>query len=195
MRLGFYRSGERDAGCFTQTYSCHGSRQRADVTGRPAYTTKAVRTALEMVGNSLRFVCKAIRSRTFSEHADLSSHGRTRLRRITLSILFLISTAYPQVQTNGTVSLTGSVQLMGGGKHCTALTWSGTQGQDISFRVYRSITSGSHYQLVQSLIPCLHYTDLNVSNATTYYYVVTAYNSSTNAESAYSNQVTVTIAN
>jgi hypothetical protein len=115
--------------------------------------------------------------------------------RIALSILLLLSAAYTQVQTNGTVGLTGSAQLMAGGKHCIDLTWSATQAQEISFRVYRSTTNGTNYQLVQSLIPCLHYMDVNVSNSTTYYYVVTAYNSSTNAESAYSNQVTVSTTN
>lgn len=117
---------------------------------------------------------------------------RLGVPRIALSILLLLSTAYTQVQTNGTVDLTGSAQLMAGGRHCVDLTWSAAQSQDISFRVYRSTTSGSNYQLVQSLIPCLHYMDVNVANSTTYYYVVTAYNSTTNAESAYSNQVTVT---
>lgn len=115
--------------------------------------------------------------------------------RVALSVLLLLSAAYTQVQTNGTIAMTGSVQLMAGGKHCIDLTWSATQGQDISFRVYRSTTSGSHYQLVQTSIPCLHYLDVNVANSTTYYYVVTTYDSSTNAESAYSNQVIVTTAN
>lgn len=123
---------------------------------------------------------------------DCKKFGVTR---IALSILLLLSAAYTQVQTNGTVGLTGSAQLMAGGKHCIDLTWSATQAQDISFRVYRSTTSGSHYQLVQSLIACLHYMDVNVANSTTYYYVVTAYNSSTNAESGYSNQVTITTTN
>lgn len=123
------------------------------------------------------------------------SRARVAITRAVLSVLLLFSTAYTQVQTNGTIDLMGSVQLMSGGKHCIALAWSATEGQDISFRVYRSTTSGSHYQLVQSLIPCLHFTDMNVSNSTTYYYVVTTYNSNTNAESAYSNQVAVIIAN
>lgn len=115
--------------------------------------------------------------------------------RVAIAVLLFFSTAYTQVQTNGTITVTGSVQLMDGGKHCVTLTWSGTEGQDISFRVYRSTTSSSNYQLVQSLIPCSHYMDLNVSNSTTYYYVVTAYNASTNSESTYSNQVTVITAN
>jgi hypothetical protein len=123
------------------------------------------------------------------------SRARVAITRTVLAVLLLFSTAYTQVQTNGTIDLTGSVQLMAGGKHCIALAWSATEGQDISFRVYRSTTSGSNYQMVQNLIPCLHFTDMNVSNSTTYYYVVTTYNSNTNAESAYSNQATVTIAN
>lgn len=114
--------------------------------------------------------------------------------RVSLSIFLLLSTGYTQVQTSGTINLAGSVQLMAGGKHYVTLTWSATPDQNVSFRVYRSATSGSHYQLVQSGVPCLHYTDLNVSSSVTYYYVITAYNSSTNAESAYSNQVTITTA-
>lgn len=121
--------------------------------------------------------------------------ARLGVTRVVTGALLLCSVAYAQVQTNGTVSLTGSVQLMAGGKHSIVLNWSAIQDQSISFRVYRSTTNGSNYQLLQSLLPCLHYTDLNVSNSTTYYYVITSYDSATNAESAYSNQVTATTTN
>jgi hypothetical protein len=160
-----------------------------------ANTARAARTAMGVIGNLRRFVCKARGVSAPAECAALRVHARCRVTQIALSILLLFNPAYSQVQSNGAVSLTGSVQLMAGGKHSIALTWSATQDQDISFRVYRSTTSGSNYKLVQSLVPCLHYTDLNVSNSTTYYYVITSYDSATNAESAYSNQVTATTPN
>jgi len=115
--------------------------------------------------------------------------------QVALLLTMVLGAASAQMQTTGTVTLTGSVQAMAGGKHSVLLTWSATAAQNTTFRVYRSTTSGSNYQLVQSLIPCLQYTDLNITNSTTYYYVVTAYNSSTNSESAYSNQVPISIGN
>jgi fibronectin type 3 domain-containing protein len=121
-------------------------------------------------------------------------YASSRIARAALAIVVLLSTGYTQVQTNGTIDLTGSVQLMAGGKHYVTLAWSASQEPNLSFRVYRSTVSGSHYQLIQSGILCLHYTDLNVSSSTTYYYVVTAYNGGANAESAYSNQITITTA-
>jgi hypothetical protein len=111
-----------------------------------------------------------------------------------LFLLCLLTSALAQVQTAGTVTFTGSVQLMVGAKHSVSLTWKGPPGQDITFRIYRSTTNGAGYQMIQSLISGLGYIDGDVT-ASTYYYVATAYDSGTNSESAYSNQITVNIPN
>jgi len=61
------------------------------------------------------------------------------------------------------------------------------------YNVYRSTVSGSGYvKLNGSLISGLAYSDSNVQNATTYYYVTTAVDSA-GTESAYSNQVSAAI--
>jgi hypothetical protein len=114
---------------------------------------------------------------------------------IALLLILVLGAGFAQVKITGTVTLSGSVQGMAGGKHSVLLTWSASEAPGISFRVYRSTSSGRGYQLLQSLSPCGQYTDINVTNSTTYYYVITAYNSDTNSESAYSNQVTITIGN
>jgi hypothetical protein len=64
---------------------------------------------------------------------------------------------------------------MARGKHTVSLAWKGTKGQHITFRIYRSMTNGAAYQLIQSLISGLGYTDGNVTGSTTYYYVTTTY--------------------
>jgi hypothetical protein len=112
-----------------------------------------------------------------------------------LLLILVLGTGVAQVKMTGTVTLSGSVQAMAGGKHSVLLTWSGSQAPDITFRVYRSTSRGRGYQLLQSPSACGRYIDLNVVSSATYYYVITAYNSNTNSESAYSNQVTISIGN
>lgn len=115
--------------------------------------------------------------------------------QVVLQLILVLGAGFAQVKVTGTVTLSGSVEAMAGGKHSVLLTWSASEAPDITLRVYRSTSSGRGYQLLQSLSPCGRYTDINVANSTTYYYVITAYNSSTNSESAYSNQVTINIGN
>ncbi len=74
-----------------------------------------------------------------------------------------------------------------------ALNWNASTSQVIGYRVYRSQTSGSSYNLLTgTALTALTYTDTTVSSGTTYYYVVTAVNSA-GVESAYSNQVTAAV--
>jgi fibronectin type 3 domain-containing protein len=117
-----------------------------------------------------------------------------RIRRLVLQ-LFLLTSALAQVQTTGTVTLTGSVQEIAGGKHSVTLKWNGATGEYITFRIYRSTSSGTSFQMIQEQIPGFSFTDVNVNNSTTYYYVATAFDSSTNSESRFSNQVVATIPN
>jgi fibronectin type 3 domain-containing protein len=74
-----------------------------------------------------------------------------------------------------------------------ALTWDSSTSKVSGYNIYRSTTSGSGYtKLNSSLISGTSYTDSTVQNATTYYYVTTAVDSSGD-ESSDSNQVTVVI--
>lgn len=110
-------------------------------------------------------------------------------------LLCLCTSALAQVQITGTASFTGSVQLMAGDKHSVTLAWNGMQSPSITFRVYRSTISGSGYQMIQSQISGLRFTDLNVKNSTIYYYVITAYDSSTKTESGFSSQMVAVVPN
>ncbi|MGA2916833.1 MAG: hypothetical protein ABSE89_12485 [Sedimentisphaerales bacterium] len=70
------------------------------------------------------------------------------------------------------------------------LNWNDNNESDLAgYNVYRSTTSGSGYsKLNSSLLSDSNYTDSNVSHDTTFYYVVTAVDTSTN-DSNFSNEV------
>ena len=110
------------------------------------------------------------------------------MKKLLFALTLLLSNAFAQTSLTGTVTLNGSVESDAGGKHYVLLSWSDETSPTISFRVYRSTTSGGPYTQVMSGIATLSYTDLNVPSNATFYYVCTAYDSSTNSESAYSNQ-------
>jgi fibronectin type 3 domain-containing protein len=70
-----------------------------------------------------------------------------------------------------------------------ALTWVASTSTVSGYRVYRGTTSGGPYTLISSgLVSVLTYTDSTVQAGATYFYVVTAVDSSGN-ESAFSNEV------
>src|SRR5271163_2705893 len=74
-----------------------------------------------------------------------------------------------------------------------ALSWTASTSTVTGYNVYRGTTSGGPYaQLNSSLITAVNYTDSTVAAGVTYYYVVTAVNSS-NVESTDSNQATAVI--
>ena len=78
-------------------------------------------------------------------------------------------------------------------QHTVALSWGASSSQVIGYRVYRSETSGGSYSpLNGTAVAALNYSDSTVASGTTYYYVVTAVDSS-GTESAYSNQATAVI--
>jgi len=82
-------------------------------------------------------------------------------------------------------------------QHSVLLNWTGsTTGTVTGYYIYRSTTFGSGYGKVNSTspvpAPTTQYTDTTVQAATTYYYVVTAIDSS-GTESADSNQATAAI--
>jgi hypothetical protein len=106
---------------------------------------------------------------------------------------------------NGTVSLVSnatnspnSIAVAGTGvsstSHSVALNWAASSSSGVvGYYVYRSTVSGSSYtRITSSVVNALKYADSTVSSGKTYYYVVTAVNSS-GAESAHSAQVDAVI--
>jgi len=80
-----------------------------------------------------------------------------------------------------------------GADGAVSLDWDDNSEEDLDgYNVYRSTTSGSGYiKLNDSILSSSDYTDNDVTNGITYYYVVTAVDTSTN-ESAYSGEVSAT---
>lgn len=125
-----------------------------------------------------------------------SAHKKqAMMKKFLLVLTLLLSNGFAQTTLTGTVTLNGSVETNAGGKHYVSLSWSAQTGPTITFRIYRSSTEGGPYTEVMSGISTLRYTDLNVPSPATLYYVCTAYDSSTNSESPYSNQFAVNIPN
>jgi fibronectin type 3 domain-containing protein len=79
------------------------------------------------------------------------------------------------------------------GDQIVQLGWNANSEPDLAgYNIYRSTTSGSGYIKLNSLLlSSPDYNDLSVANAITYYYVVTAVDTSSN-ESAYSSEVSAT---
>ncbi|MBM2814184.1 MAG: hypothetical protein HW421_946 [Ignavibacteria bacterium] len=70
-----------------------------------------------------------------------------------------------------------------------SLSWKAVPTLGITYRVYRSQTSGSNYTLIRDTLKATMYNDLIVQKGTTYYYVVKAYDVSVKKESSASNEV------
>ena len=90
-----------------------------------------------------------------------------------------------------TISLSGSgVQVL---SHSAALAWVASTSSVAGYNVYRGTSSGGPYTKQNaSLLGVMTYSDSSVVPGQTYYYMVTAVNSS-NIESAYSNEVSAAI--
>ena len=110
-----------------------------------------------------------------------------------LFVFVVILTLASQAQTfKGNVQVKGNTTTSG--NHYVALTW--TQSSDPSVasnNVYRGTVSGGPYSLIySSASPVTGYSDNSVASGTTYYYTVTAVNSSS-IESGYSNEAAAVI--
>jgi fibronectin type 3 domain-containing protein len=90
-----------------------------------------------------------------------------------------------------TISLSGTgVQAV---SHSVTLSWTASTSTVVGYNVYRSTVSGGPYTLLTSSpVTGTTFTDTTVQARVTYYYVVTAVDSSGN-ESAYSNEASVTV--
>jgi hypothetical protein len=77
--------------------------------------------------------------------------------------------------------------------HSVSLAWTASTSPNVTaYKIYRGTTSGGPYSLVSNLGVATSFTDNNVVSGQTYYYVVTALDS-TSAESSYSNQAQAVI--
>jgi fibronectin type 3 domain-containing protein len=77
--------------------------------------------------------------------------------------------------------------------HSVDLSWQASTSNVAGYRVYRGSVSGGPYSLLSSsVVPTTTFRDGTVLGGYTYYYVVTAIDSS-NIESGYSNEAVATI--
>jgi Abnormal spindle-like microcephaly-assoc'd, ASPM-SPD-2-Hydin/Protein of unknown function (DUF1573) len=118
-----------------------------------------------------------------------------------LTVSFAPKTIGSLAAANVTVTSNASPVTIGvtgaGAQHSVALSWNASTSSGLSgYYVYRSATSGTGYGRLNSGLPVsattTQFADASVQAGQTYYYVVTAVNSS-NVESADSNQMTAII--
>lgn len=88
-----------------------------------------------------------------------------------------------------------SIPLTGTGAHSVGVSWTDGSSGLSGYNVYRSTTTGGPYtKQNSSLIPSLNWNDDAVQNSQTYFYVVTAVDTS-GKESGFSSEVSATIPN
>lgn len=91
------------------------------------------------------------------------------------------------------VGLSGAGTAVPSAQHSVALDWSASTSAVAGYNVYRGSTTGGPYaKLNPEVDPVADFNDAGVAGGTTYYYVVTSVDNS-NVESAYSNQVAVSV--
>jgi hypothetical protein len=112
--------------------------------------------------------------------------------RVTGSVTGKITITSSATNSPNSLSVTGTG--ISSTSHSVTLSWTASSSTGVvGYYLYRSTTSGTSYtRLNSSPSSAIKYTDGTVSSGTTYYYVVTAVNSS-GTESAKSGQVTATV--
>jgi hypothetical protein len=110
-----------------------------------------------------------------------------------------VSLLSPNISSAGTLSLTGdgvsstSPPPATSTQHTVQLGWGASSSQVEGYRVYRREATASSYSALNGTpIASLSYDDATVSSGATYYYVVTAVDTSGN-ESVYSNEATAVV--
>jgi fibronectin type 3 domain-containing protein len=76
--------------------------------------------------------------------------------------------------------------------HTVTLSFTPSTTAGVTYSMYRGTTTGGPYSRIANGLTAASYVDHNVQSGSTYYYVATAVNSSSQ-ESAYSNQTTAVI--
>jgi len=117
---------------------------------------------------------------------------------LTMTVTFTPNTTG---NASGTVSIASNatnsptVVSLTGGSHLVDLSWTAsTTSTVVGYNIYRGTTNNGPYSLKlnSTPVPGVTFTDTNVQSSLTYYYVVTAVDSS-GVESVYSNQASATI--
>ena len=97
--------------------------------------------------------------------------------------------------TAGNVSSNQSATVTATAQNSVLLNWAASVSQNLTnYNVYRGVTSGGPYGVVTRLGLVTTYTDSNVQNGQTYFYVTTAVDNA-GAESAYSNEASAILPN
>jgi len=127
---------------------------------------------------------------TLTPSADTRSATLTGMPTTTASYSFNIS-----VEGHGghvsTVAYTLTIQQAAG--HVADLNWQAGAGQIVGYNLYRSTTQGGPYSQVNgSLLAGNNFSDSDVTNGTSYYYVATEVDSQ-GQESGYSSEVVAQI--
>jgi hypothetical protein len=166
-------------------------------------TTSSQHVTLTNSGNSNVTISGVTVSGTgFSASGVSSGAMLTPNQTATLSVLFAPTGA---AADSGSVSISSNaanspqaISLSGAGvaqQHSVALNWQASSSSDVvGYNIYRGTTSGVYALINTSLVTPTSYTDSSVESGQniTYYYVVTAVNSS-GEESTDSNQATAVV--
>ena len=123
--------------------------------------------------------------------------GQTALLNVTFAPAATGSVTGSVTVTSNASNSPAAIAVSGTGatpvSHSVVLTWTPSTSTVIGYNTYSSTVSGSSFVKLNSTpMATSSYTDTTVQSGKTYYYVVTAVDSSNN-ESSYSNQVSATI--
>jgi hypothetical protein len=148
-------------------------------------------------------LCLSFSAWAQSNACDLTGDGRVDASDVQASINMSLgsSTCTANIVGSGVCNIVlvqrvinaslGQACLTGSGRS-VALTWVASTTPSVSYKVYRGTVSGGPYTFLSSAGTTTSFTDSNVQSGITYYYVVTAVDSSSN-ESVYSNQTQAVI--
>lgn len=95
--------------------------------------------------------------------------------------------------TVGSISSNQTARLTATGQNSVLLNWTASGSPNVTnYNVYRGVSSGGPYSIATTLGVATTYTDYNLQNGQTYYYVTTAVDN-TGGESTYSNQASASV--
>ena len=122
--------------------------------------------------------------------------GQTAILGVTFAPAATGSVSGGVTVTSNASNSPAKITLSGTGaavSHLASIVWTASTSAVMGYNVYRSaISGGSYIKLTTNVVSATSYSDSSVQAGQTYYYVVTALNSS-NVESVFSNQVSATI--
>jgi hypothetical protein len=122
-----------------------------------------------------------------ASNCDLNQDGLVNVIDVQLITNMILGTTPCTAHIAGAGQCTDAVRTvvintaLGGGCHSASLSWTASTSPNVTYNIYRSMTSGGPYtKLNSSLIATTTYLDTTVQAGQTYYYVVTAVDASNN---------------